>query len=176
VAEVQGCPAQIDVLLGDLSVTSGVAGGFAAFRDPALASRLIRTGAMQPHSDDSAAMILAVLDLIASAEGRRRRRRLQATSLRLRNHLMGDRLPVMGQPSPVVPLRLPKEMAKAMASMAALAGLRLPLVGPPDVPGCAPRWLIRLSAGHGPADIDDLAATLHDVIRACARQTLVSAP
>jgi hypothetical protein len=33
-----------------------------------------------------------------------------------------------------------------------------------------------LSAGHGPADIDDLAATLHDVIRACARQTLVSAP
>jgi glycine C-acetyltransferase len=176
VAEASGCLARVDVCLGDLSVTCGTAGGFAAFRDPTLCDRLIRLGPAHLPSPDSSAMILTMLDLISSVEGRRRRRRLQAASLRLRNHLMGDHLPVMGQPSPVVPLRLPPRTARALTALVASAGLKLPLVEAPEVAGRAPRWLIRLTAGHGPADIDDLAAMLHDVIRAGARQSLVTAP
>jgi hypothetical protein len=63
-----------------------------------------------------------------------------------------------------------------MTSLAALAGLKLPLIEPPVVCGRAPRWLIRLTAHHGPADIDDLAAFLRDMIRVGARRTLVAAP
>jgi glycine C-acetyltransferase len=106
VAEVQGCLDRIDVILGDLSVTCGVAGGFAAFRDPALCDALLRAGQGAPPAPECAAVIMAVLDLIASPEGRRRRRRLNGGALRLRNHLAGDHLPVMGQPSPMVPVRL----------------------------------------------------------------------
>jgi 7-keto-8-aminopelargonate synthetase-like enzyme len=97
-------------------------------------------------------------------------------SLRLRNHLLADHLPVMGQPSPIVPLRLPHGAARAMTALAASAGLKLPLVEAPEVAGHAPRWLIRLNAGHGPADIDDLAGILHDVIRAVDRQSLATVP
>jgi glycine C-acetyltransferase len=176
VAEAQGCLSRIDVCLCDLSVICGVAGGFAAFRDPALCGRLIRSGTVQAPSPKSAAAILTVLDLISSVEGRHRRKRLHGASLRLRNHLMGDHLPVMGQPSPVVPLRLPPQTARAMTALAASTGLKLPLIEAPEVAGHAPRWLIRLTAGHGPADIDDLACVLFDVIRSGMRWGLATIP
>jgi glycine C-acetyltransferase len=172
VAETQGCLSRIDLCLGDLSATFGVAGGFAAFRDPMLRNHLVRHGPASPLSPDAAAIILTVLDLIASPEGRRRRRRVLGASLRLRNHLLADGLAVMGQPSPVVPLRLPSGTARALTALAASAGLSLPLVEAPEVASRAPRWLIRLNASHGPADIDDLAGILHDLIRCGERRTL----
>jgi 7-keto-8-aminopelargonate synthetase-like enzyme len=73
-----------------------------------------------------------------------------------------------------VPLRLPPRTAAALTALAATAGPTVPLVQAPWVAGHAPRWLIRLNAGHGLADIDDLADILQDVIRTGARWQALS--
>lgn len=162
VAEIQGCLGQIDVVLFDLAANFGIPGGFAAFRDPALAAQLNAGSLDHWHG---AEMILSALDLIDSAEGCHRRRVLHANALRLRNHLLADGLPVMGDPSPVVPVRLPPRQAEALTALLRSAGPHVPLLQAPEVAGRAPRWMIRLTAGHGPADIDDLADLVRDVIR-----------
>lgn len=169
-AEVQGCLAGIDVILGDMAGTFAVPGGFAAFRDPALADR-VRAHPLRalPLAPAFAAMTLAALALVASPEGARRRRLLHGNALRLRNHLMADGLRVLGHPSPVVPVLLPPRKAEAHSALLRSAGVTVPLLQAPMVAGHAPRWHVRLNAGHRPADIDDLADLMRDVIRAVGR-------
>jgi glycine C-acetyltransferase len=169
-AEVQGRLGQIDVILGNLAGAFAAPGGFAAFRDPALADRVRAHPARpQPLASAFATPILAALDLMTSPEGARRRRLLHGNALRLRNHLMADELRVMGHPSPVVPVRLPVRKVESVTALLRSAGTTVPILRAPDVAGHAPRWHIRLNAGHGPADIDDLADLLRDVTRAADR-------
>ncbi|MBA3911060.1 MAG: hypothetical protein C0524_14605 [Rhodobacter sp.] len=166
VMEIQGCTGCADIVIGSYAQTFGAPGGFAAFRDPGVRPRLIAgQGRTAPFSPALAATILAAFDIIDSAEGRRRRRRLHGNSLRLRNHLMADGLRVMGQPSPLVPVRLPHKSALARTGLLESAGMSVPLLQAPTVAAHAPRWCLRLTAGHGPADIDDLADLIHDVTR-----------
>jgi 7-keto-8-aminopelargonate synthetase-like enzyme len=165
--EVQGISGRIDVLLGDLTPAFAASGGFASFRDPGLATRVDAKVAAEVET----APLMAAFDLIDSPEGARRRRILHGNALRLRNHLMADGQRVMGHPSPVVPVLLPPDRAEALTDLMHSAGVTLPLFRAPEVAGHAPRWLIRLGARHGAADIDDLADLLHDVTRAVARRT-----
>jgi glycine C-acetyltransferase len=165
--EVQGMAGRIDVLLGDLVPAFATSGGFAAFRDPGRAARV----SAAKTSDVPTAPLMTAFDLIDSPEGARRRRILHGNALRLRNHLMADGQRVMGHPSPVVPVLLPPDRAEALTDLMHSAGVTLPLLRAPKVAGHAPRWLIRLGARHGAADIDDLADLLHDVTRAVARRT-----
>jgi 7-keto-8-aminopelargonate synthetase-like enzyme len=72
---------------------------------------------------------------------------------------------VMGQPSPLVPVRLPPGTALARTALLQSAGLAVTLLGPPTVALHAPRWRLQLSADHGPADIDGLADMVRDVVR-----------
>ena len=169
VAEIQGCGARIDILLGSLAKSFGAPGGFAAFRDPGLKAALQdrHTAALSPVN---AAAILAALDLIAGTEGHRRRRNLHGLSLRLRNHLMADGIRPMGQSSPFVPILLPLMTALPRAALLESAGPRVPLLQAPTVPLHAPRWRIQLTAAHSPADIDDLAELIRDVSRAFDRR------
>ena len=169
-AEVLGCLGQIDVILGNLAPAFGTPGGFAAFRDAALAETVALTARPGLLSPCLAAPLLAALNLVDSAEGRRRRRRLHGNVLRLRNHLMADGLRVMGQPSPVVPVLLAPGKAAALDALVRSAGPVVPLLQAPEVAGHAPRWHIRLTADHGPADIDNLADLLRDVTRALDRR------
>ena len=169
VAEIQACSSHIDILLGSLAKSFGAPGGFAAFRDPGLKAALQdrHTAALSPVN---AAAILAALDLIAGTEGHRRRRNLHGLSLRLRNHLMADRIRPMGQSSPFVPILLPLMTALPRAALLESAGPRVPLLQAPTVPLHAPRWRIQLTAAHSPADIDDLAELIRDVSRAFDRR------
>lgn len=164
-AELQGCLGQIDILLGALSPGLGVTGGFAAFRDPGLATCLRPAAAL---SAVPAAAALAAFDLIESPGFRRRRLRLHGISLRLRNHLMADGLCVLGQASFLVPVRLSPATAAICSSLMRKAGPIVPLLAAPQVARHVPRWLVRLSVDHGPADVDDLAELIRDVTRACA--------
>jgi glycine C-acetyltransferase len=168
VMEVQGCIGRADVVIGSFAKTFGAPGGFAAFQDTDLKPRLRdhqgRTAALSPVH---AATVLAAIDLIDSADGRQRRRRLHANSLRLRNHLMADGVRVMGQPSPLVPVRLAPGTALARTALLQSAGLAVTLLQAPVVAGNSPRWRLQLSADHGPADIDDLADLVRDVARWC---------
>jgi 7-keto-8-aminopelargonate synthetase-like enzyme len=164
--ELHGCLGQIDVVLGSFAKCLGAPGGFVALRDLALADRLAPSA---PLSDENATMILAGLALIESPEGRRRRRCLHGSILRLRNHLMADGLRVLGQPSPIVPVALPHGSAQAMTTLLRSAGPAVQLLGPPLVARHAPRWRILLTSDHGPANIDDLAELIHDLCRSFAR-------
>ncbi len=168
-AEVQGCLGQIDVILGDLAGAFGAPAGFAAFRDAALAETVAVTAGPGPRSSRFVAPLLAALTIVDSAEGRRRRRQLHGNVLRLRNHLMADGLRVIGQPSPVVPVLLDPGKAAALDALVRSAGPVVPLLQAPEVAGHAPRWHIRLTSDHGPADIDNLADLLRDVTRALDR-------
>jgi 7-keto-8-aminopelargonate synthetase-like enzyme len=163
--EIQGQHGRADILMGALDGACGVPAGFAAVRAP---SPLPRAN-LPPLAPLRAAMLLAALELLDSAEGQRRRRRLHHTSLRLRNHLMADGFRPLGQPSPVVPLPLPPQRAQAMAGLLAGAGPVAPLIAAPEVGSRSPRWLFRLSAAHSPADIDDLADLIRDIARVTRR-------
>lgn len=162
IAEIQGCTARIDILLGSFSHTFGATGGYAVFRDPALHAAVPDAPALSPVN---ASVILAALDVIAGAEGRRRRRNLHGLSLRLRNHLMADGVKVMGKAAPFVPILLPPDTALPRTALLESAGPKLQLIQAPTVPLHAPRWRVKLSAAHGPADIDDLAELIRDVSR-----------
>jgi glycine C-acetyltransferase len=175
VMEIQGCLGRADVVLGSYAKCFGAAGGFAAFHDPTLKGRLRggrpgqwRTAALSPVN---AAVILAAFDLIESAEGRRRRRRLHGTALRLRNQLTADGQRVLGHPSALVPVRLAPKAADLCTRLLQGAGPRITLLHAPQVAAHAPRWRIQLSSDHGAADIDDLAELIRDVTRAVERRT-----
>jgi 7-keto-8-aminopelargonate synthetase-like enzyme len=163
--ELQGCIGQTDILFGSLVGATGLAAGFAAFRAPG--PDLTASPALGPAQ---AATLLSALDQIDSTEGQRRRRRLHGNCLRLRNHLMADGFRVLGQPSPLVPVLLPPGRDRAMAALLASAGPTVPLVTAPQVGSRSPRWLIRLSADHDAADIDNLADLIREVDQATRAQ------
>ena len=171
VMDVQNCRGCVDVAIGSFAKTFGAAGGFAAFRDPAFKDRLRqsqwRTAALSPVN---ASAIMAALDLVEGPEGRRRRLRLHANALRLRNHLMADGLHPVGRTSPFVILRLPPLTALPRTALLESAGPIVTLLQAPVVAAHTPRWRIQLSADHGVADIDDLAELIRDVSRAFDRQ------
>ncbi len=171
IMEIQGCMGRVDIVVGSFAKCFGAAGGFAAFRDPALKDALHqgqwRTAALSPVN---ASVILAAIRIIDSHEGRRRRRHLHASALRLRNHLMGDGIRGMGQASPLVIIRLPLLSALPRTALLESAGPRVTLLQAPVVATHAPRWRIQLNSGHGAADIDDLAELIRDVTRTFDRQ------
>ena len=173
VAEIQACQGRVDILLGSLAKTFGAAGGFAAFRDPGLKAALPDGHSAAPPPANAAA-ILAALDLVAGPEGQRRRRNLHGLSLRLRNHLMADGISPLGKASPFVPILLPHATALSRTALLQSAGPLVPLLQAPSVPRRAPRWRIQLTAGHSPADIDDLAELIRDVTRSFDRQPVRS--
>lgn len=173
VAEIQACQGRVDILLGSLAKTFGAAGGFAAFRDPGLKAALPDGHSAAPPPANPAA-ILAALDLVAGPEGQRRRRNLHGLSLRLRNHLMADGISPLGKASPFVPILLPHATALSRTALLQSAGPLVPLLQAPSVPRHAPRWRIQLTAGHSPADIDDLAELIRDVTRSFDRQPVRS--
>jgi glycine C-acetyltransferase len=168
VAEIQGCLGKIDVVIGSFTRCFGATGGFAASCDPALTSAIRQSPARHGPSGMpavNASAILAAFDIVDSPQGRNRRRRLHGNALRLRNHLMADGLPVLGQPSPFVPLRLPHPTAQARTALIESAGAIVTLLRAPLVAGHAPRWRLHLMADHSAADIDDLADLIRDVAR-----------
>lgn len=164
--EVEGCLGRVDVVHGGLDEAFGTTGGFAAFRDPSLQGKSLA----DPLDGARVPPLLAAFDLLDSAEGQARRRRLHGNALRLRNHLMADGLRVMGQPSPVVPVRLDPQTARALTALLRSAGPVVPLLQAPVVAGRAPRWHIRPRSDHGPADIDNLAELIHDASRSLSRR------
>lgn len=168
VMEVQGCLGRADVVLGSFSRSFGAPGGFVALRNPDLAPGLARMQ-IRPLAASHEATILASLDLMESSEGQRRRRRLHGISLRLRNQLLADGVPVMGHPSPIVPVRLRPETALACTALIQSAGVTVSLLQSPAVAAHATSWCLHLTADHSPADIDSLADLIRDVTRSLAR-------
>lgn len=165
--EIQNCLGRVDVVLGCFSRCFGLAGGFAAFRDPSLRQA---THQAPPLSPTAASTVLAATDIAFGLHASTLRRTLQGLSLRLRNRLIGDGARVLGSASPFVPVLLPALTALPRTALLESAGPRVTLLMPPDVPMLAPRWRIELNARHTLSDIDDLAELIRDVSRAFDRQ------
>ncbi len=168
VMELQGCLGRIDVVLGSLGKCFAVAGGFAGFRDPALAAAVRRRMTPSPLPVD-ADRLLTATRIVFSPEGRRLRQNLHGIALRLRNHLLADGARVLGAASPFVPILLPPATALPRTALLASAGPSVTLLQAPQVSPHAPRWRVELNARHSPADIDDLAELIRDVNRAFDR-------
>jgi 7-keto-8-aminopelargonate synthetase-like enzyme len=167
VMEVQGCLGRADLVIGCFARAFGAPGGFVA-STAALGPRLQQGRTRKPDISQMAT-VLAALDLIDSVEGQRRRFRLHALCLRLRNHLMADGVPVLGQASPVVPVRLAPRTAQTCNALMHSAGINVRLLQDPLVARHAPRWCLHLTADHSPADIDTLADLIRDVTRSVMR-------
>ena len=150
---------RIDVVVGSFAKTFGSNGGFVASRNTAFqllsGSGQAQSSALSPLQ---AAVILAAFDLVFSPEGSRRRARLMANSLRLRNRLVVEGFHVLGQPGPLVSVMLQGVLfARAMTAEAARRGFLVNLLEAPHVPLHTPRWRLQLMSEHTIADIDRLA-------------------
>jgi glycine C-acetyltransferase len=160
--EQSGLAGRIDVLTGSLAKTFATNGGFAASNRMAfhVALRLGAAGQAQSAalSPVQAAVALAAFDIVQSPEGVRRRARLLANAIRLRNRLSGQGFDVPGQPGPLVPVRLGRPLlARAMTAEAARQGLLLNLIEAPLIGAQGSRWQVSLSSEHVLTDIDRLA-------------------
>jgi 7-keto-8-aminopelargonate synthetase-like enzyme len=144
--------------VGTLSKTLGALGGFVAgpraFVDLVVnrARSYIFTTAPTPAA---AAAALAALRVLQSSEGDELVARLRAHVERLRP----------GHPSPIVPVILGDEQRALDAAAALLErGFLVPAIRPPTVPPGTSRLRVALSAAHTTAQVDALAAALHDVV------------
>ena len=80
--------------------------------------------------------------------------------------MLAEGVRVLGQPAPILPIPLPPGQETWMTTLLASAGPKVPLITAPQVGRHSPRWLVRLSADHSAADIDNLAEVIVDVTRA----------
>lgn len=170
----QGMIGEVDIIVGSLAKAFACQGGFAAFRQPALRQAVVRQssvlGASTALSAMQAAVAHAALDLVRSAEGAQRRRRLMANILRLRAGLEARAFELGGQPSPVVPMLIGAgAMARRMTRDALARGALVNLVEHPAVARTAARWQLQVMADHAAAHVDAMVA-----IAVAAREAAVN--
>ena len=151
-----------DVLLGTLGKAFGIAGAFVA-TDPDTSDWLYNRARSFVFSTGPqpalAAQILAAVELVEAADGRRARVLHHAT--RIRSALKSHGLATSEGPAPIVPVVLGSE-ARALAAADALldAGIFVSAIRPPTVPAGTSRLRIVPTAAHEDADIDELIAAL----------------
>jgi 8-amino-7-oxononanoate synthase len=166
-----GAGVQPDVLIGTLGKAFAASGGFAA-GSPALRAFLVNrartfiytTGLPPPV----AAAATAALGVARSADGDRRRARLEANRRRMTERLGGLGLVTVPPPGPIVPVILGADgHAVAVAAALRARGFFAPAIRPPTVPEGTARLRVTLSSEHQPAEIDAfvdaLAAALAEV-------------
>ena len=152
---------KVDILVGAFSKSFASMGGFVATNNKGFRFGLrgqcgpsTFTNAMSPVQ---AASILAALDVVESAEGKERRDRLMANSLRLRAGLEEAGFEVLGKPSAVVPMLIGDILlARLMTRYAVDFGGIVNLVEHPAVARNACRWRLQVMADHTPEQIDEM--------------------
>jgi 7-keto-8-aminopelargonate synthetase-like enzyme len=159
-----------DIIIGSFSKTFASNGGFIAVRDKATAEYLKYYSATHTFSNAlspvQAATVLCALDIVRSEEGRLLRRKLMDNILYLRAELTRAGLEVLGDPSPIVPVRLGLESVGRFASrhLMAMGGIAN-LVEYPAVPQGGARFRFQVMASHTREDIDQVVAILAKAMR-----------
>jgi 7-keto-8-aminopelargonate synthetase and related enzymes len=159
-----------DIIIGSFSKTFASNGGFIAARDRATAEYLKYYSATHTFSNAlspvQAATILAALDIVRSEEGRQLRRKLMDNILSLRAEMTRAGLETLGDPSPIVPVRLGLEGVGRFAArhLSALGGIAN-LVEYPAVPQGGARFRFQVMAAHSQQDIDQVVEILSRAMR-----------
>lgn len=167
---LQNAMAAADVIIGSFSKTFASNGGFIAVRNKATAEYLKYYSATHTFSNAlspvQAATVLAALAIVRSEEGRLLRRKLMDNILYLRAEMNRAGLETLGDPSPIVPVRLGLEGVGRFASrhLMALGGIAN-LVEYPAVPQGGARFRFQVMAAHTHEDIDQVVQILARAMR-----------
>lgn len=160
----------VDIIIGSFSKTFASNGGFVAVKSRATAEYLKYYSATQTFSNAlspvQAAAVLAAFDIVRSEEGRQRRRRLMDNILYMRNEMTKVGMETLGDPSPIVPVRVGAEglariASRELASLGAIANL----VEYPAVPQGGARFRVQVMADHSHEDVDLLVHMMRDALR-----------
>ena len=159
-----------DIVIGSFSKSFASNGGFIAVKDRATAEYLKYYSATHTFSNAlspvQAAAVLAALQIVQSEEGRTLRRKLMDNVLYLRAEMAKAGLETLGDPSPIVPVRIGTEAMGRLASrhLAAMGGIAN-LVEYPAVPQGGARFRFQVMASHTRDDIDQVVQILASAIR-----------
>ncbi len=148
-----------DIIIGSFSKTFASNGGFIAIKERSVAEYLKYFSATQTFSNAlspvQAATVLAALKIVRSAEGRKRRESLMNNILYMRASMGANGLETLGDPSPIVPVRVGAEGLARIASreLGSLGGIAN-LVEYPAVPQGGARFRVQVMSDHTKGDID----------------------
>ncbi len=160
----------VDIIIGSFSKTFASNGGFVAVKSRATAEYLKYYSATQTFSNAlspvQAATVLAAFEIVRSQEGRERRRRLMDNILYMRNEMAKAGMETLGDPSPIVPVRVGAEglariASRELASVGAIANL----VEYPAVPQGGARFRVQVMADHSAEDVDMLVRLMREAMR-----------
>ncbi|WP_349363138.1 MAG: pyridoxal phosphate-dependent aminotransferase family protein [Roseitalea porphyridii] len=168
----------VDIIIGSFSKTFASNGGFISVKDRASAEYLKYYSATQTFSNAlspvQAAAVLAAFDIVDSAEGRDRRRKLMDNILYMRSEMTKVGLETLGDPSAIVPVRVGAEGLARIASRE-LSGLGAiaNLVEYPAVPQGGARFRVQVMSDHSHADVDQLVRLMLQAMRNAEKEYLV---
>lgn len=167
----------VDIIIGSFSKTFASNGGFISVKDRAVAEYLKYYSATQTFSNAlspvQAAAVLAAFDIVDSAEGRGRRRKLMDNILYMRSEMTKVGLETLGDPSAIVPVRVGAEglariAARALSGLGAIANL----VEYPAVPQGGARFRVQVMSDHSHADVDQLVRLMLQAMRSAEKEYL----
>jgi glycine C-acetyltransferase len=161
---------QADIIIGSFSKSFASNGGFIAVKTRGVAEYLKYFSATQTFSNAlspaQAATVLAAVEIIRSEEGRERRARLMDNILYMRSEMAKVGLEALGDPSPIVPVRVGAEGLARIASRNLVnLGAIANLVEYPAVPQGAARYRVQVMADHSRADVDQLVMLMQKSLR-----------
>lgn len=165
----QGMLGKLDIVMGSFSKTFGSNGGFVACNSPAVRQYLKYYGSSATFSNAmspvNAATVTKAFEIVQSDKGRHLRSLLMERINQLRTALSAEGLQTMGNPSPIVPVRVGDE------ALARLVSRRLPalevianLVEYPAVAKGDARLRLQMMPTHSPEDVTAVAARLRQAI------------
>jgi glycine C-acetyltransferase len=165
----QGMLGKLDIVMGSFSKTFGSNGGFVACNSPAVKQYLKYYGSSATFSNAmspvQAATVTKAFDIVQSDRGQYLRSVLMERINQLRTALSAEGLETMGNPSPIVPVRVGDE------ALARLVSRRLPalevianLVEYPAVAKGDARLRLQMMPTHSRDDVVAVAARLRVAI------------
>lgn len=159
----------VDIIIGSFSKTFASNGGFVSVKSRATAEYLKYYSATQTFSNAlspaQAATVLSAFDIVRSQEGRERRRRLMDNIVYMRTEMAKAGMETLGNPSPIVPVRVGAEgLARIASRELACAGAITNLVEYPAVPQGAACFRVQLMADHSAEDVDRLVRLMREAI------------
>jgi 7-keto-8-aminopelargonate synthetase-like enzyme len=164
-----------DIIIGSFSKTFASNGGFIAVKARATAEYLKYFSATQTFSNAlspvQAAVVCKAVEIVRSAEGKQRRRALMDNILYMRAEMAKAGLEALGDPSPIVPVRVGAEglariASRELVSLGAIANL----VEYPAVPQGGARFRVQVMADHSRADVNLLVKLMQKAMRSADLQ------
>ena len=167
---LQGMMDKVDIIIGSFSKTFASNGGFIAIKSRGVAEYLKCYSATHTFSNAlspaQAASVLAAFKIVMSAEGAERRRALMDNILYMRSEFAKYDMEALGDPLPIVPVRIGAEGLARIASRELVKlNAIVNLVEYPAVPQGGARFRIQAMADHSRDDVDELVAATRKAMK-----------